>query len=290
MIFHSSLLFLISTNIIAQTILTGDVGGLTLESSGNPYIIADNIIVSSGKTLRINSGVVLLFKPFTGLIVDEGNLDVKGTLEHPVVFTTENDKEYNPNSRQLPNPFDWNGILIKPNAGSVSFSNFILEYSVYGIKSQKEIFSINNGTFKSNGQFHLTVKEVVKPVVDNIPFYFGKINSDNVGPKITLMKQTPVVFMATGGILLGLSGYFGYMKTKYSQEYESAKIQKDIDNYIYKEESSLQNMIISAVVGGTLLGTGMTIKYLVKGRENNTVIGVHYDFEKNYKFICSYNF
>jgi hypothetical protein len=52
-----------------------------------------------------------LFKPFTGMIVD-GSLKAEGTLQNPVVFTTVNDGKYNPNSRQLPNPFDWNGIQV----------------------------------------------------------------------------------------------------------------------------------------------------------------------------------
>jgi hypothetical protein len=153
---------------LAKTHLSGNIGGMTFTPSGNPYLVSDNIIIEPNKKTVIKAGCAFLFKEFSGMRVD-GELIVKGTLDSPVVFTSANDSLFSQHAQQLANPFDWNGILITEKATGVELSNFILAYSVYGIKSQKEKFSIINGTFKANGQFHVTVKDSIKPVVDGMP-------------------------------------------------------------------------------------------------------------------------
>jgi hypothetical protein len=136
------LLFLFSAlPLVAETTLSGKIDDMTIDQSGNPFIITGNVIVPSGKKLVIKEGAILLFKPFTGLLI-EGSLSVEGSLEKPVVFTSENDTTYNTSPKQFANPFDWNGILITQKAKFVKLSNFVLEYSVYGIKAQMEGFII----------------------------------------------------------------------------------------------------------------------------------------------------
>ncbi len=116
---------------------------------------------------------MFLFKPFTGLTVN-GDLLVEGTQEHPVIFTSINDGEYNTAApKQLPNPFDWNGILVQRESGTVSLKNFSLRFSVYGIKSQVTDILIDNGLFRQNGQFHFTIRDKIQYVQDNIPFSYN---------------------------------------------------------------------------------------------------------------------
>jgi len=64
----------------AQTTLSGTIGGLTLDSTGNPFWVKENIAVDKGKTLTINAGRILLFDNFKGLNV-KGNLAINGTPE-----------------------------------------------------------------------------------------------------------------------------------------------------------------------------------------------------------------
>lgn len=166
------ILFLNFYTLTAQTPLSGAVENLKLTVDKSPYIIEDNLTIKETGQLTIEKGCVLLFKPFTGIIV-EGSFVAEGTIEKPVIFTTINDNKFNIESRVLPNPFDWNGILITAKANNVRLSNFILAYSVYGIRSMKVELAITNGSFKNNGQFHMTVNEKIQPISDSIPYSYG---------------------------------------------------------------------------------------------------------------------
>jgi hypothetical protein len=157
---------------LAETHVSGDIKSAALDSSGNPYIVDQDVVVPAGKKLTIREGCVFLFKGFTGLNVS-GQLHVAGSAKHPVIFTSVNDGDFNPKSDQLPNPFDWNGILVAKESGGGLFENIQLRYSVYGIKSQSTNVSIQNGIFRQNGQFHFTVNEKIQYVQDNIPYSYS---------------------------------------------------------------------------------------------------------------------
>jgi hypothetical protein len=258
---------------IAQTTLSGNIGGITLEKSGNPFMVTDNVTIPAGKKVIIQEGCVFLFKPFTGIIV-EGTLVVEGTLQDPVVFTTENDSKYNPDAKQFPNPFDWNGILIRAQAESVRLSNFVLEYSVYGVKSQKEEFLINNGTFSRNGQFHLTVGDKIKNVVEDVPYNFGdqsvnglqtttvRNHKDSPTSKSTEGSWRKPVGISVGVIglgALGAGGYFFYKMTDYGSQYTKARTQAEMDDAYARRGSSLTAGVASAAAGGVLAATGIAI-------------------------------
>ena len=156
----------------AETRLSGEIHSASLDASGNPYIIDKDISVPSGKQLVIKEGCVFLFNGFTGIAV-LGDLSVEGSSDKPVIFTSVNDGDFNPKSTQLPNPFDWNGIIITHESGSVHMQNFQLRYSVYGIKSQNTLMTIQNGVFRQNGQFHFTMDDKIQYVQDNIPYSYN---------------------------------------------------------------------------------------------------------------------
>jgi hypothetical protein len=178
-------LFLLTSCVIiaAETHITGDISGMQFDASGNPYIVEQDIIIPEAKKVVIKEGCVLLFKAFTGLNV-QGHLVVQGKQGKPVVFSSINDGDYMQNSDQLPNPFDWNGILLSRESGTVSFSYFNLNYSVYGIKSQNPNIQINNGMFKQNGQFHFTINDKIQYVQDNLAYSYNAA-TDNQGQTVT---------------------------------------------------------------------------------------------------------
>jgi hypothetical protein len=222
----SLLILLLTTVSFSFTPLKNIADTTTLASDQSPYVIEENLTIKEGQLLKIKEGCVLLFNPFCGLIVD-GTLRIEGTLKKPVVFTTINDTLYNDTTSTPPNPFDWNGILIGAKAKHIAFSNFILTYSVYGIKSMKEEFTINNGTFNHNGQFHVIVNESIKPAIDGVPYNYGVEPADTTKPVIqpqspSQPKKTnkkPVVLAATGLISLGAggasAGLFFYARNRY---------------------------------------------------------------------------
>src|SRR5512136_2082510 len=119
----------------AQTTISGNLGNMTLDSTGNPFIIEKDIVVPKGKSLTIKEGCALLFKQFTGLTI-QGTCTVNGTQEHPVVFTSINDAMFNKTTAQEAGAFDWNGITIVKKSGPAVFNFMNVRYSVFGIKSQ----------------------------------------------------------------------------------------------------------------------------------------------------------
>lgn len=186
----------------AETHLSGDIRYAILDSTGNPYIVDQDIVVPAGKKLVIKEGCVFLFKDFTGLTVS-GQINVFGTGKRPVVFTSIHDADYNPKSDQLPNPFDWNGILINRESNGAIFESIRLRYSVYGIKSQNTNVTITNSVFKQNGQFHFTVNDKIQYVQDNISYsYTGDTNADLSSASSNLRaasKKTPEDKQARSG-------------------------------------------------------------------------------------------
>lgn len=133
---------------------------LTIAES--PYLAEADIFVSPGTTVSIDSGVTVLFNNFTGLHV-QGTLYVKGTKDNPVVFTSKNDPMYNQVGPVTAAPYDWNGVDVYESSIGTAFDNCIVQYSVYGIKSQTEHFKIQNSFFLQNGKSNVSVKENIFP-------------------------------------------------------------------------------------------------------------------------------
>lgn len=252
----------------ARTELSGTIAGRTFTTDGNPHIVTDNLTVGAGGKTIIEEGCVFLFKPFTGLVVD-GSLRVEGTLENPVVFTTIHDSAYGGTAEQLPNPFDWNGILITPNATDVKLSNFVLAYSVYGVKSQKETFVINNGTFRQNGQFHVTVSDKIKPVVDGMPYTYNAatvvppeaeppetVQPQAVQPAVAPLRRgkagkvLPIMLIGAGAIAGGLTAFPLSSWAETSEAYEnerSVAVQAEL------KDEARTDMTTTLVLGGVSL-------------------------------------
>lgn len=156
----------------AQTSISGRMGDMTLDSAGNPYIVEKDITVPRGKTLTVKEGSVLIFKQFTGLII-QGSCRVNGTESHPVVFTSINDAAYNKTASQEAASFDWNGITVDKKSGQVEFNHAEVRFSVFGIKSQNSKIIIRKSIFSQNGQFHFTINDKIQGVQDNQAFSFN---------------------------------------------------------------------------------------------------------------------
>jgi hypothetical protein len=279
----SFLLLLPAVAALAETHITGDITGMTFESGGNPYIVEQDVLIPAGSKAIIKEGCVFLFKPFTGLTV-HGHLIIDGTQEHQVVFTSINDGEYNTASEQLPNPFDWNGILVTRESGTVSMKHFALRFSVYGIKSQNSNIQLENGLFRQNGQFHFTINDQIQFVQDNIAYSFAG-SSDPAAPKekpkvagnpttakpkkitstgVKIFRFTSLGFGLAGG---ALGATFG-IKTAIDKAAWDAKADtKPVpDDYDYnKEEKKFFDNLTWTIVGSSvgILGlTGFGISFL----------------------------
>ena len=156
----------------AQTTISGNLGDMTLDSTGNPFIVEKDITVPKGKSLTIKEGCALLFKQFSGLLI-QGTCTVNGTQEHPVIFTSINDAMYNKTTAQEAGTFDWNGITVAKKSGPAVFNHIDVRYSVYGIKSQNPGIVIRQAIFNHNGQFHFTINEKIQSVQDNQAYSYN---------------------------------------------------------------------------------------------------------------------
>jgi len=154
----------------AETPIGGILRQISFVHSGNPYIVIQDLVIPKNVEVKIGEGCVFLFQPFTSIKV-EGRLIVEGSRMNPAIFTSTYDTAYNAESRQLANPFDWNGIHLEEGCGAI-LKDFLLQYSVFGIKAVHRNITIRNGIFKKNGQCHLTIAEKQEVVIEGSPFTY----------------------------------------------------------------------------------------------------------------------
>lgn len=253
------------TLVLGQTNLSGSIGGMTLTRDGNPFVVSKDIVITAGKQVTIREGCIILFEPFTGIVVD-GSLAVEGTAENPVVFTSVNDTTYGTQREKGPEPFDWNGIHLKQRARDVQLSHFILTYSVYGIKSQIEDVVIDHGTFDNNGQYHFTVNDVIKPVTEELPYSYNERGMADVpaleSPKSTTAWRRPVsiaaILLGAGGG--GFCGYSLYREREFRALYDNNENSPDeFDSYSEKQQTWRNYAVAAGSAGGTLLIAGAAL-------------------------------
>ena len=251
-------IFFLGLSISAATLLTGPIGGMTLDNTGSPYIVTADLVVDKGKVLTLKPGCIFLFKQYTGLSID-GSLIAEGTKDNPIIFTSINDGKYNDSTTTPPQPFDWNGVIVSRNAESVKMSNFLLTYSVFGLKCQTENITVTGGVFNSNGQFNMTINDQIQKVVESFPYnYTGKVEKRTKN-KTGWKKPVAIVCGLSGIAALGLSGYFLSQKIHYASEYNSATAQPEQDGFVEKQKSALTNSIIFAAAGCVLVPVGIVL-------------------------------
>jgi hypothetical protein len=271
------ILLCVSLSAAGGTRLGSADGDMTLTKEGSPYIVTEEIAVQKNERLIIEKGCVLLFKPFTGITV-YGELKVRGADTDPVVFTSILDTGYSDTTSDLlPNPFDWNGILITQNAVNVSLSNFILAFSVYGIKSQTETLSVHGGVFSQNGQYHFTVNDAIMPVADGVAYIYHekspeKKQRDTGGGSL---QKAAAVVVGCAGLVSG--GFALWSMKKRADIYDVYKTEPEIAEQKRLKIEGRQELTKTAVFGGVSCiaipaaivifmraGTGGTVKSALK--------------------------
>ena len=135
------------------------------------YLVVGDIFVSPGSTVTVQAGAVLLFESFTGMHV-QGTLYARGSESKPVIFTSKNDSIHNAASTIAVAPFDWNGIDIYESAIGTSMFWCLIQYSVYGIRSQSEFCTLEQVTFKQNGKAHFTIKDSRQDIIEGMQFSY----------------------------------------------------------------------------------------------------------------------
>ena len=84
------------------TEISGNINGF-LKLDKSPYLVTEDLVVAPNTSLIIEPGVVIYFKPGTGLHVTRGQLVIAGSKISPVTLRSAYDR---------PKAGDWNGVTI----------------------------------------------------------------------------------------------------------------------------------------------------------------------------------
>lgn len=258
-------IFLLFCVVYSETLLPDTISDIELTAVGSPYV-AGNTIVIKGR-VTVDKGCVFLFHQFCGLLV-EGDFIVRGSRDSMVLFTTANNKEYNPGSEILPNPFDWNGILVS-GSGCVEMRNFILEYSVYGIRSSREDILIENGIFRSNGQYHFSIEGRLFPVVDKLSFSYnvggekGRCFGVVVGgdERGGIRKLLGIGIGVSGLVVAGVGLYLFRESGVHYDMHKASRSKVESDREYGLARGYLLGGIISSAVGAGGIGGGIVVYF-----------------------------
>jgi len=135
---------------ISGTVWSIEIGGPQAgiwTRNESPYIITSDIIVPTGMTLSIESGVVVKFADYYGIKVN-GTLKALGIVRERIVFTSIHDKEFGVTDQPttiLPSNRDWAGIEFTPSSGNTSeLDHCIIRYTDKAILSNYANPSLTN--------------------------------------------------------------------------------------------------------------------------------------------------
>lgn len=250
-----------------------------ISNPGKPYLVTSDIEVPFGKTVIIEPGVTFLFQNFTGFQI-QGQLISKGTKSDPIVFTSEFDGKYHPDSSQIANPFDWNGIYIHKDGFGSKFSFCKVNYSVYGIKSDTRLITLEPCIFNGNGKGNVTLIDSTVSIEDGKPYVYVLSSRDAKleGISIKLVEDPQSKkrrFFRIGGGVDFLAGAalsaFGYYRYRDSSK-ELERLSKDdieitngYEGDSWKDAKKSRDgdlsMIVVGAVAAALGAVGFTVSF-----------------------------
>jgi hypothetical protein len=181
---------LLPSSMFAGQYITGELSGVY---PTDDYVITGNIYVLPRTTLRFEPGSTLRFENFTGIII-RGELICKGTILRPIKFTSSRDV---PNSRIMPESFDWNGIKVMPEAINICLEYCTIAYSTTGLEiaSNATPVILKEVSFFHNGSTSLTREREMVNVVENAPISFQwprlHVKNDDAGRPDTIDTSSP---------------------------------------------------------------------------------------------------
>ncbi|MCD4722384.1 MAG: right-handed parallel beta-helix repeat-containing protein [Desulfobacula sp.] len=165
----------LALNVYADTNVSGNIfTDTTWDSTGNPYIVTEDIYIDAGATLTIEPGVVVKFNSSRRL-TNNGSLNVNGMESNPVHFTS---------NQASPSISDWRGIRFSDNSnGNLNYC--IVEYAYSGIELNLQTSpQIMNCTIRNNS-YGINIGAVdstrtPQPIINNCSFYGNSSNNLSV--------------------------------------------------------------------------------------------------------------
>ncbi len=130
----------IAVNFVASQQTFGGVVSedTTLDLSGSPYTITDDVLIDRDVALTIEPGVELLFNPGVGMVVN-GSLIADGTETQRITLTAAV-----PVPGPGGTPYSWSGLTWLPGAGSQTVVDFVYGDHMTSIASSASILRYVN--------------------------------------------------------------------------------------------------------------------------------------------------
>ncbi len=162
------------------SIFSGDITWNNLQNLNWPYVVTGIVTVSNGATLRLPAGTVLKFQSTGTTLTVNGILDVQGTSDNQVVFTSYKDDAYGGDTNgdggaTSPAPGDWQSIIIANNANVFDYS--IVQYGGYHFTSDGAV-EINSSSMITNNIIRYNANNAIY-VSSGTPTISNNIITDN---------------------------------------------------------------------------------------------------------------
>lgn len=266
---HSFIYFFVCVVIVNSSSALEQIAGdlpknVSVEKS--PYLVISDIFVPAGKTVTIEAGTVFLFKNFTGLHV-QGVVSANGTGGRPVVFTSENDPEYNNAANLNPTPFDWNGIYIHKDGFASVLNNIRISYSVNGLISDTKFFQISGSKFSNNGKTDISIEGKESMVQDSLYSYSLSIKDAKIdGVPVRILRDPDAnkrnilryigLAVFVGGGAAGVVCYNEYTKSQRNLDALSSKEKANLvfgSNEVWNNAQKRRNQNIALTAGSVLV-------------------------------------
>ncbi len=171
--------------LLEGTEIAGDIHGF-LKLDKSPYLATDMLIVSPNMSLVVEPGVIIYFKPGTGLQVNKGQLVIAGSAVSPVTFRSAYDR---------PKAGDWLGVTITGDQraeirnvqisdaavgiavenGSMDIKDAKIENtSIRGVYARNASIAVSDVEFRNN-PVALQVANYANAIIDRATFEKNKV-------------------------------------------------------------------------------------------------------------------
>lgn len=149
---------------------------------GNLYVLGD-LVVDNGAVLNIQQGTQIFFDDYTGITLNDGEINANGTSGKNITFTSSNEN---------PSVSDWDGIKISSSSSSSYFNYCEFKYSRFGIRCISSEPTIRNSIFSNNSSGISIYDSYSNPNWNNIQIS-GNTFSNNSSYGIYLKNSSPAM-------------------------------------------------------------------------------------------------
>ena len=122
-------------NDVTGDYINNDITWVNVQGLDWPYLVSSDLSIFTGGTLRLPAGTVVKFKNSSNGLYVRGTLDVQGTADNRVVFTSYKDDSYGGDTNgdgtaTSPAPGDWGNITFSHSANTLDYT--LIQYGGAG--------------------------------------------------------------------------------------------------------------------------------------------------------------